>query len=242
MKYVIITGGSKGLGKGCAEEYLNKGYRVLSISRTKNEIEHPNLSQFEYDLTLVNEFLDKFIYSVFNEIKSPKSITLINNAGRLGEINKLDRISSTNISKTINLNISAPLAISGLFISHFKAFTGKKNIINISSGASLNPYFGWSVYCSSKSAINMMSATIAEEQKNEENPVKVLSLAPGVVDTNMQSKIRSSSKDAFINIDRFIELKETNSLSDPNYVAKQIFQLDEENTFVSGEYLDVRKL
>ena len=117
-----------------------------------------------------------------------------------------------------------------------------KQIINISSGAAVSPYAGWSVYCTSKAAIDMMTKTIAAEQSAVKNGVKCISIYPGVVDTNMQDQIRSTSVSDFKNVERFKELKTTNQLYSPAFVGKQIYELDHNQTLDNGAIFDIRYL
>ncbi len=91
----------------------------------------------------------------------------------MGEINSLGNIDSENIQQTIQLNTTTPLVLSNEFIKLTKSLLCKKQIITISSGAAINPYAGWSIYCSSKAAYrNDDNKAIAEEQSELPNGVK----------------------------------------------------------------------
>jgi benzil reductase ((S)-benzoin forming) len=239
---LIITGGSRGIGEGLISTYVAKGFSVYSIARTTN----PNLSkrgvvQIVLDLTEVDQIENAFehIFSLIGE-NEPQKITLINNAGTLGRIGSLEDIDSLDISNTFNLNTIAPFVCSGAFIKLTKSWRASKTIINITSGAALKPYFGWSVYCSSKAAINMLTQTIALEQREIENGVKAFAIAPGVVDTDMQKQIRSSNEVDFKDLQRFVDLKNEGALNDVLNVGQQIFEMDHRNDIVSGSVLRVQ--
>ncbi|APG66383.1 hypothetical protein LPB136_02915 [Tenacibaculum todarodis] len=239
MNTIIITGGSKGIGKALAEKYATENYKVYSLSRSIVDLQ--NVTQISVDLSNLQETTKTFTM-LFEEIlkEEVSSITLINNAGRLGTISNLENIDAEDITKTIQLNTTTPLILSSLFIKLSEDIKGKRQIINISSGAAQSPYEGWSIYCTSKAAIDMMTKTIAAEQNDIENGVKCVSIYPGVVDTNMQTHIRNTDKTDFKNLDRFIELKETNQLFTPKFVAETIFKVDSENTLNSGDIVDIR--
>lgn len=239
MNTIIITGGSKGIGKALAEKYATENYKVYSLSRSIVDLQ--NVTQISVDLSNLQETTKTFTM-LFEEIlkEEVSSITLINNAGRLGTISNLENIDAEDIAKTMQLNTTTPLVLSSLFIKLSEDIKGKRQIINISSGAAQSPYEGWSIYCTSKAAIDMMTKTIAAEQNDIENGVKCVSMYPGVVDTNMQTHIRNTDKTDFKNLDRFIELKETNQLFTPNFVAETIFKFDSENTLNSGDIVDIR--
>lgn len=240
-KILIITGGSKGIGKGIVSAYLKNGTRIFSIARSADaELTKRGVTQIELDLTEIDKIEPELlrIFSLMAPDKISK-ITLINNAGTLGKISTLEKLDASIITKTINLNTTVPFLCSAVFVAATKDWKAKKSIINISSGAALKPYFGWSVYCSTKAALNMLTQTLAVEQAEEKNGVKVLAIAPGVVDTDMQVEIRNSNKADFKDLDRFIALKEEDGLNDAATVGAKIFEMDNDETIENGSILRV---
>lgn len=238
---LIITGGSKGIGKGIVAAYISHGVRVFSISRSVNaELSKNGITQIEFDLTQTDQ-LENEILKIFNLLDKEQvsRITLINNAGTLGKIGALEKLDVETIEKTIRLNTTVPFILSSAFIKYFKDWKIKKSIFNITSGAAQKPYFGWSAYCSSKAALNMLTQAIAIEQADLEYGIKVLAIAPGVVDTDMQTEIRKSDKIDFRDIDRFVALKEEGKLSDVLNVGRKIFEIDNDDTVQSGAILRV---
>ncbi|QXP73895.1 (S)-benzoin forming benzil reductase [Tenacibaculum sp. AHE15PA] len=239
MDIIIITGGSKGIGKALANKYATENYKVYSLARTSSDL--ANVTNINIDLSNLTETENTFS-ALLKEIisTSVSSITLINNAGRLGKISNLENLKPIDISKTIQLNTTTPIILSSLFIKITKQLSCKKQIINISSGAAKSPYQGWSIYCTSKAAIDMMTKAIATEQIEVENGVKCNAIYPGVVDTNMQSEIRSTNKTDFNSLQRFVDLKENNELYTPEFVAETIYKVDTENQLKSGDIVDIR--
>jgi benzil reductase ((S)-benzoin forming) len=240
MNILIITGGSNGIGKAIAQKYFDENFTVFSISRSKAV--GVSYQQIEADLSNTSKAVSS-LQSVFSqlEINAVSSITLINNAGSLGEINTLGNLTPENISKTIQLNTTTPLILTNEFIRSTKELNCKKQIINISSGAAISPYAGWSVYCTSKAAIDMTTKTTATEQEEINNGVKCVAIYPGVVDTNMQTAIRKTTESEFKNVQRFKELKKNNELYSPEFIAKRIFEIDEKNQLKNGDIIDIRK-
>jgi benzil reductase ((S)-benzoin forming) len=239
MNILIITGGSKGIGQAMAYKYASENYQVYALSRNNLDLE--NTTAISVDLSNTKVAAQTFT-KLLEELQHQElsSITLVNNAGRLGKIASLENLEIEDISKTMDLNITTPLVLSGIFIKLLEKKACKKQIINISSGAAKNPYQGWSVYCASKAALDMMTRTIATEQKDLENGVKCVSIYPGVVDTQMQTHIRNTDEKDFISLQRFKDLKENNELYTPTFVAEKIYTIDTEEVLESGAIVDLR--
>jgi benzil reductase ((S)-benzoin forming) len=239
-KILIITGGSKGLGLGLAKEYHKNGYRVISIARSKIEKLYA-LEQYQCDLSKT-ETIENTLKEVFLHLDKENTsvLTLINNAGNLGTVNTLENITPSDINYTIQVNLSAPLIVSALFIKLSKGWNCKKQIFNISSGAAITPYESWAMYCSSKAGLDMMTKVISKEQKEVTNGVSIASIYPGIVDTEMQEKARNTPKENFKAVQRFIDFYNNGDLYTPEQVAEKIYHLDITGQLKNGTILDVR--
>lgn len=238
---LIITGGSKGIGRGIIEAYLAKGTRVFSIARSVDaELSRKGVTQISFDLSQTVQVEKEFaaIFELLNAMAISK-ITLVNNAGTLGEIGPLEKLKAEVIEEVFKLNTIAPYICSAAFIRLTHNISAKKSILNISSGAALQPYYGWSTYCGSKAALNMLTQNLALEQQDVANGVKVLAIAPGVVDTDMQAQIRKSDKGDFKDVERFVALKTDGGLNDALTVGERIYGMDHDETIVSGSILRV---
>ena len=239
-KIVIITGGNKGLGLGLANEYHKNGYRVISISRSRVEKLY-TVEQYQCDLSKTDT-IPNVLEALFSHLDKNNTthLTLINNAGDLGTVNTLENISPADISYTIQVNLTAPLVLNSLFIKLSKNWECKKQIFNISSGAAINPYESWSMYCASKAGVDMMTKVVSKEQKELNNGVSIVSIYPGVVDTAMQVKARNTPKENFKSVQKFIDLYEHRDLATPKEVAEKIYNLDISGKLTSGLILDIR--
>lgn len=228
-KFYFITGTSRGIGKAIAEELLsNAENHVTGIARSCS-LSHLNYSHVTLDLAM----MDDVSAFTFPEIDSAIEITLINNSGTTGSVNYAGRMSSDQIVKALNVNL---LSVAVLINNFLKTY-GQRNIplriLNISSGAAKNPIDGWSIYCSSKAGLDMLSRTIAEELKiSKMNQVRIFSIAPGIVDTPMQDEIRQSNVRDFSRVQQFIEYKNTDQLTSPELTARLLLSiLDSPNAY-----------
>ncbi len=250
MKYYIITGASKGLGEALAKKVISDQHKVFCISRKINNhlrdlasSHHAGFWYFEQDLTEY-EKIPGLIHEIFTYIDPIKAeeITLINNAGVVDPVKALGKCSVKEIRDHININYTAPAILSNEFIKESQSFKCKKNIINISSGAATKPYYGWTMYCSSKAGLNMLTQTAGLEQSSADYPVRIIAVAPGVIDTNMQEKIRNVDINDFPMKPRFTKLYEENKLVDPDQAARQILETLNHSSLINGSFNDLRDI
>ncbi|MBK8682647.1 MAG: SDR family NAD(P)-dependent oxidoreductase [Bacteroidetes bacterium] len=114
MRYWIITGTSKGLGKALAEILLKDSNNVVfGISRT-NTFDHPNFHFIKTDLSDVNQLLD----FQFPDLIFPELIVLINNAATLGAIKYTGDLENSTIINAQTLNTIAPHVLMNGFIKN----------------------------------------------------------------------------------------------------------------------------
>lgn len=236
----IITGASKGIGKGLAEKALKTGAEVWGISRT-HSIEHKNYKALTFDLADIPTLL-KELPQLFSKANDYEKVVLINNAGTLGDIGHLGNIENKSIPHLFDLNVSAPLLLMNQFMHDFKNHEGQKVIINISSGAGKNAVDGWSGYCASKAALDMASKVAAQETELDGTGFIIKAIAPGVVDTEMQTQIRSTDKNSFSGVEKFKNLKSENQLSSEQEVAEKYFHFIDNIEKYPDVILDVRGL
>ncbi len=225
MKVLFITGGSRGIGKELLKQFLENGFLCVNFSRSTSEIIHSNLKEVNLDLssfeqlslTFQNE-LDKI------NILNLTEVILINNAGLIQPIESVGNLDELSLISTINVNYIAPILLTNSFVKYFQNSDIQKRVINVSSGAANYPIKSWSIYCSTKSALDMFTKTFSEEQKLKSLPFKVINFYPGKVDTNMQQEIRSNSVLQFPDVNIFREAKENDTLLKPNEVALKIYK------------------
>ncbi|RPI16267.1 MAG: SDR family NAD(P)-dependent oxidoreductase [Ignavibacteriae bacterium] len=215
MNYYYITGTSRGIGKAITEHLLEdeKNF-VIGISRASTIFTH-NYKHFPLDLSDV----DAVKAFDFEHHDDAKKIVLINNAGDIIEIKRAGHHRDSTIIDSMNINLTSALILINKFMKTYSDVTGKKIIVNVSSGAGKHPVDAWSAYCAAKAGLDMFSQVVAEEQKITGGDFKIFSVAPGVVDTKMQEQLRKTDKNEFSRVDDFIEYKEKGKLYEPEFVA-----------------------
>jgi benzil reductase ((S)-benzoin forming) len=249
MNHYIITGTSRGLGEALVQLLLQPNNKIYCLSRTKNmdllekaSERSIDLPYFEVNVGNVSE-VEGALREVFHSIENQMidSITLINNAGMIEPITTVGNMSSQDLELNLTTNLLAPMVLTNLFLGFIGKLEGRKTIVNVSSGAANRPISGWSAYCSTKAGLDMFTKTVGLEQVREENPTTVISFSPGVMDTAMQSTIRSKAKQDFETVETFQGYKEQGMLRTPIFVAETLLKLIQEPELVNGKVYDIKQ-
>lgn len=251
MEYVIITGASKGLGLSLARVIADKEKVLVLIARNKielvqlkNELElttNQKILIYPFDLNDYDK-IDELTDNILSEInqKDDSSITFINNAGSIEPIKTVDCLEEEEIKNNLTLNILSPLFILSKLIDFAIKTEKQLKIINISSGAYKSPINSWSLYCTSKAAVQMYLEVAISENRHNSN-IKILSIDPGVMNTGMQKAIRNVEARGFDMQDSFRDLYKNNQLRSPNAVAEVIKSKFIDNWDAEGSFMKLNK-
>ncbi|WP_022822506.1 SDR family NAD(P)-dependent oxidoreductase [Hymenobacter norwichensis] len=222
MHYYIITGASRGLGKALAEEALKQpDTSVLGVSRHAT-ITHERYQHQPLDLSDMLAVQNN-LYKLFPARPDATSLTLINNAGVLGEIGYVGELPNEHFEFVFDVNVVAPAMLMNTFLSAYGSQTSiPRTILNISSGAAQRPIDGWGAYGASKAALDALTRTAQKEQDLRSSGIRLRSLSPGVVDTAMQEHIRTADEQDFSEATRFSGLYSEGQLAQPEVTAGKI--------------------
>ncbi len=216
----VITGASRGLGAGLAASLASEGMRLGLCARTRPDgpvgTESVTASVDVTDARAVDAFAGDVV-EAFGRID-----LWVNNAGVLAPIGPLAEADPDALHRHIDINILGVLHGSAAFARHVRARPGTGALVNISSGAATNPYEGWAAYCASKAAVEMISEVIAREERH--HGLIAFAVSPGVVDSDMQVLIRSTSAGSFPQVDRFLRVQEDQAFNSPAWVAQFIVE------------------
>ncbi|HVJ44425.1 MAG TPA: SDR family oxidoreductase [Dongiaceae bacterium] len=227
----ILTGHSRGLGAAIAAELLGRGIPTLGLARRAHAAlgrAHGSLlTQVEIDLADDAALADWLGGGALRHfLDSTATILLINNAGTVQPVGPTDTQAPSAIAQAVSLNVAAPLmlagaaaALHGATLHHAGAGTSELRILHISSGAARNAYAGWAIYCATKAALDHHARAVALDNSAG---VKICSLAPGIIDTDMQAEIRASTPEQFPDHDRFVALKRDGNLAKPEDAAHKL--------------------
>lgn len=233
-KVILITGGSRGIGKSItlkmaqnganvALTYMGHKEKALTICEEIKNINkkakafYCDVSNFEDTKTLINNVIDEF----------GTIDVLINNAGITGKNALAFSLTPEDFDSVINTNLKGTFNMcKNIYPLFVKKHTGK--IINIASVAGINGLPGQSIYSASKAGIIGFSKSIAKELASRNITCNVI--APGFIETDMTDNVKNSVKDT-------IPMKQ---LGTPDDIANTaVFLASEGANYITGEVIKV---
>lgn len=236
------------MGLSMAEQLLQPGTTLLCISRgsaeslnARAEAVGATLIQWSADLTdgaAVSAQLEQWM-----EAYSPSnfaSATLINNAGMIPAIVPLRDADFSDLARALRVGLEAPMQLTAAFLRATRGWQGLRKVLNISSGMGRRAMASQSGYCAAKAGMDHFTRCIALEEAREENGAKVCSLAPGVIDTDMQRHLRGAETTAFPDRGNFERLASNGQLTSPEDAARRILTWLQRPDFGTDPVADVR--
>ena len=242
---IIVTGASKGLGRAIAILLATNGNTVIAIARQSSELQEvgevlKSLSTESIALPCdlgnhseINSTTEE-ILSRFKHISG-----IVHNAGIISPIEGMLDVDRSDWERAIQVNL---IGVQDLTNSLEPIIGGEKHtrIVTISSGAAKRSIHGWSSYCVSKAGLDMWTNCLAEEGANRN--ISALAIAPGIVDTGMQAKIRDAEEINFPLLPNFIDYHRNGELEKPEIIAEKLLPFCLGESGQNGDRLDVRNL
>lgn len=250
-RLTVLTGHSRGLGAAIAARLLREpGHQVVGLSRRANDAlaaraaEHgATLAQWPVDLAQplpvaqrLRDWLRGFAPDRFERV------VLINNAGAITPPGPLRDSDLQALAATLRIDLEATLLLSAAFLDATRGWRGARRILNISSGLGRRAMAGSAVYCAAKAGMDHLTRSLALEEALVDNGARVVSLAPGVIDTDMQVQLRGADPAAFPDRERFVALQRDGQLSSADAAAQRVLACLERADFGREPIADVREL
>lgn len=212
---VLVTGGSRGIGKSIVEVYRARGYEVEAPPRK------------ELDLSK-NESIEAFL----EKVKSSRSYDIIINDAGVNLINEIDKVVIDDLEEMMRVNLLAPIKLLRGLVPYMKQNEFGR-IVNIGSIWGVVSKPGRSIYSATKHGIHGITMTLALELA----PYGILvnTVAPGQTMTELT--VRNNPGDGIRKMEQDIPL---GRLAQPEEIAKAVYWLgSDENTYITGQQIVV---
>lgn len=234
-KTVLITGGSKGIGKSLVQVFFSAGATTVFTYNDSYEdakkIAKSGRDIFAFKMDMKNS---SEIISTYKQIKSAIGCIdiLINNAG-IWTKGTIGEITNEILDKTLRINLTGTFILTNEVVKDMKKNKSGK-IVNISSTAAQRGEAGHSHYAATKGAINSFTKSLATELGYYN--INVNAVAPGWVDTSMNTGVFSNK----LYLKNQIEKIPLNRIASPEDIAFPVLFLSSEFArHITGEILNV---
>lgn len=250
----ILTGASRGMGLAMACQLLTngdaQGDTLLCISRQTSEVLPPladaagaTLLQWCQDLAHGDRVSIRLEHWLIEQAgQGFTSATLINNAGVIGRIGPLSQSQPDDVAHALRVGLEAPMQLTAAFLRATENWPCVRKVLNISSGLGRRAMASQATYCAAKAGMDHFTRCVALDESTKPHGAKVCSLAPGVVDTDMQIQLRSADPGLFPDQGSFASLKENGQLTSPEAAAIRVLAYLAHPDFGNQPVADVREM
>ena len=232
----VVTGGSRGIGKGIAEALLKKDFTVIVTARNKGEeIEELEKSYqgkvFFVPCDISNE-VDRKNLASFVKDKFGKLDLLVNNAGVAPRERKdILEITPDDFDYLTDINLKGTFFVTQE-LTPLLIENEKSRIVNISSMSAYTASVNRGEYCISKAGISMITKLFTA--RLAEYGVSVIEIRPGIIETDMTSKVKEKYEMLIAE-----GITPINRMGKPEDVAKCVASIAEGNfDFCTGTVID----
>jgi 3-oxoacyl-[acyl-carrier protein] reductase len=235
-RVALVTGGSKGLGAGLVQAFLDAGYSVETCARSTSDA----VGAWEADRALTGRFCftkadvsdraeaERFVKDAAR--RCGRIDVLVNNAG-VARDGVIGLFTDDDLDLVVDLNLKGTVYVTRA-ASRVMLARRSGTIVNISSVVGLSGYRGLSVYGATKAALDGFTRALARELGCR--GITVNSVAPGYLRTEMSHGLDA---DQLAQISRRTPL---GRLGEPEDVARAVlFLADPANTYITGQVLVV---
>ena len=244
----IITGASRGLGAAMADQLLQPANVLLCVSRSPNPglaeralATTTRVEQWQRDLAdpvpvaqALEAWLHGFAPDHFGEA------CLINNAGMISRVGPVDECTYAELSKAMRVGVEAALLLSAAFLKGTRGWRAQRKLLNISSGLGRRAMAGSAPYCAAKAGMDHLSRAMALDEVHRDSGVRIVSLAPGVIDTDMQVQLRAADAAGFPDQGNFVTLQASGQLTSASGAAAKVLACLSRADFGANPVADVR--
>jgi benzil reductase ((S)-benzoin forming) len=236
------------MGLAMAEQLCTPKQTLLCISRGSSDAlaalakkNGTTLIQWQADLAQPEAVANKLMaWLKTQEGSNFNQVSLINNAGVIGHLGPIEQATASSVQQALSINLAAPMLLTQVFLQATRAWPSKRKVLQISSGLGRRAMAASAVYCATKAGLDHFSRSAALDEALLANPAHIVSLAPGVIDTDMQTDLRSGNPTGFPDQANFIQLKQSGSLTSPAEAAARVLGFLQRGDFGGNVVADVR--
>ena len=243
-KVILVTGASRGIGKGCVTKLLSEKASVIATDRDEALLEESHREwAVKFGKSIRIQFLDIASETdwieVMSDIEANEGLLhgLVNNAG-IVNLKPLEEMSLEEFKETQDVNLTGTFIGTKLAVDIMRRKNNAEgSIVNISSISGQTGTLNCGAYSASKGGVRMLSKAIALEVGAKREFIRINSVHPGVIMTPMQTERAGNDEELWEGIRKSIPL---GRLGKPEDVANAVtYLLSDLSDFMTGAELTV---
>ena len=246
---VILTGASRGLGHGVAVQYLGAGAHVLGLSRgAAADLDAVaaagggRVEQWAADLASPMPLVERLAAWLAAIGTPPARVRLVHNAALLSAPGDVADSDPADMARSLRVGLEAPIALTAAFLRATAGWLATdRRVLFVSSGLGRRAMAGSAAYCAQKAGLDHFARALALEEAGRANGARVASVAPGIIDTDMQAQLRSADLSAFPEGAKFAQWHASGALASPAQAAAALIALLERADYGANPVADVRE-
>ncbi len=173
--------------------------------------------------------------------RPPAQVRLIHNAALLSEPGNVAEADIAEMARSLRVGLEAPAALTAAFLRATAGWTASdRRVLFVSSGLGRRPLAGSAAYCAQKAGLDHFARALALEEAGRPNGARVASVAPGIIDTDMQRQLRSADATKFPERKSFDDWYRAGALTSPAQAAQRLIAVLERSDFGTKPVTDVR--
>ena len=227
-RLAVVTGTSSGIGEKVARQLLQRGWEVIGVSRRAMDMGTPSYVHCSLDLADVARLTPSLETHVAPRIRDGgvTRLALVNNAADVALLGQVDQLEPSGMLQAFAVNTVAPVLLMG-WVLRTASPRIPVRIVNVSSGAGVEPIPGLGTYGCTKAALRLAGMVLGAELDmraagGAARDATVWSYEPGVVATPMQEAVRTSTAETVPIVQVFKDLHAHGQLRPADVPAAEI--------------------
>lgn len=236
---VLITGGASGIGLATARKFIAEGARVALLDRDAEALAAAAKSLGDKAWTVRADVTSEseVAASVKAAVGALGGLDGLVNAAGISAWRSFAELTFEEWRRILSINLDGPFLVTHAALPALKA-AGGATIVNIASGAGLQPRANFSAYCASKAGLVLFTKSIAMDLSADK--IRVNAVCPGIVDTPLVQRNLSLHADREAAIERYVSRNLMRRFGTADEVADAVLFLSSgESTFVTGSALSL---
>jgi len=234
---VLVTGGASGIGLASARRFVAEGARVALLDRDEKalDVAARELGAVALRADVTDEAqVRTSIEKANSELKGLDGLV---NAAGISEWRGLAELTLEDWRRVLSINLDGPYIVCRAALAALKA-SGKATIVNIASGAGLQPRQNFSAYCASKGGLVLFTKAIAMDLAAD--GIRVNAVCPGIVMTPLVERNLALTGDRDGAFKRYVSRNLMKRFGTAEEVAEAVLYLSgHESGFVTGSALSI---